>query len=73
MTKLEVRAATEDDLAAIAAVAEATGQVEEWSGSDPAYVRHLLAHGQVMVAERRAPGAPGRHFWRLCGRRVPRG
>ena len=54
MTKPEVRAATEDDLAAIAAVAEATGQVEEWSGSDPAYVRHLLAHGQVLVAEHRA-------------------
>ena len=50
MTKLEVRTATEDDLAAIAAVAGATGQVEEWSGSDPAYVRHLLAHGQVLVA-----------------------
>ena len=54
MTKIEVRAATEDDLAAIAAVAEATGQVEEWSGSDPAYVRHLLAHGRVMVAEQPA-------------------
>jgi len=54
VTKPEVRAATEDDLAAIAAVAEATGQVEEWSGSDPAYVRHLLAHGQVLVAEHRA-------------------
>jgi GNAT superfamily N-acetyltransferase len=50
VTKLEVRTATEDDLAAIAAVAGATGQVEEWSGSDPAYVRHLLAHGQVLVA-----------------------
>lgn len=59
MTKLEVRPATEDDLAAIAAVAEATGQVEEWSGSDPAYVRHLLAHGRVMVAEHRAAGAQG--------------
>ncbi len=50
MTKIEVRAATEADLAAIAAVATATGQVEEWSGTDPAYVRHLLAHGQVLVA-----------------------
>ena len=59
MTKLEVRAATEDDLAAIAAVAEVTGQVEEWSGSDPAYVRHLLAHGKVLVAEQRAAGAQG--------------
>lgn len=51
MTKIEVRAATGGDLAAIAAVATATGQVEEWSGSDPAYVRHLLAHGRVLVAE----------------------
>jgi len=50
VTKIEVRAATEADLAAIAAVATATGQVEEWSGTDPAYVRHLLAHGQVLVA-----------------------
>ena len=50
MTKIEVRAATVADLAAIAAVAAATGQVEEWSGSDPAYVRHLLAHGRVLVA-----------------------
>ena len=38
MTKFEVRAATEADLDSIAAVAIATGQVEEWSGSDPAYV-----------------------------------
>jgi GNAT superfamily N-acetyltransferase len=52
VTEIEVRPATEDDLAAIAAVAEATGPAEEWSGTDPAYVRHLLAHGQVLVAER---------------------
>jgi len=51
-----VRAATEDDLLAIAAVAESTGPAEEWSGTDPAYVRHLLAHGQVLVAERQATG-----------------
>ena len=51
VTKIEVREATGDDLAAIAAVAIATGQVEEWSGSDPGYVGHLLAHGQVLVAE----------------------
>ena len=51
MTKFEVRAATEADRDSIAAVAIATGQVEEWSGSDPAYVTHLLAEGQVMVAE----------------------
>ena len=51
MTNVRVRAATDSDLGAIARVAEATGQVEEWSGSDPAYVRHLLAHGRVAVAE----------------------
>ena len=54
-----MRAATEDDLAAIAAVAESTGPAEEWSGTDPAYVRHLLAHGQVLVAERQATGGQG--------------
>jgi GNAT superfamily N-acetyltransferase len=59
VTEIEVRAATEDDVAAIAAVAEATGPAEEWSGTDPAYVRHLLAHGQVLVAERQATGGPG--------------
>jgi len=48
-----VRPAAASDLAAIARVAEATGQVEEWSGTDPAYVRHLLAHGRVAVAELR--------------------
>src|SRR5260370_40048008 len=50
VTDVQVRAATEDDLAAIAAVAAATGQVGEWSGSDPGYVRHLLAHGRVLEA-----------------------
>jgi GNAT superfamily N-acetyltransferase len=51
VTNVRVRAAARADLAAIARVAEATGQVEEWSGSDPAYVGHLLAHGRVAVAE----------------------
>jgi GNAT superfamily N-acetyltransferase len=51
VTNVRVRAATGADLDAIARVAAATGQVEEWSGSDPAYVRHLLAHGRVVVAE----------------------
>jgi len=54
-----VRAATEDDLLGIAAVAESTGPAEEWSGTDPAYVRHLLAHGRVLVAERQATGGQG--------------
>ena len=51
MTNVHVRPAADTDLAAIARVAKATGQVEEWSGSDPAYVGHLLAHGRVAVAE----------------------
>ena len=53
MTNVQVRPAADTDLAAIARVAEATGQLEEWSGSDPAYIRHLLAHGRVAVAEQR--------------------
>jgi GNAT superfamily N-acetyltransferase len=52
MTTTEVRDATPADLAAIAEVAIAAGQDEEWAGSDPRYIRHLLAHGRVMVAER---------------------
>lgn len=40
------------DLEAIAAVARATGQDEEWAGADSAYVRHFLAHGRVVVAVR---------------------
>jgi GNAT superfamily N-acetyltransferase len=53
VANVTVRPAAASDLAAIARVAEATGQVEEWSGTDPAYVRHLLAHGRVAVAELR--------------------
>ena len=53
MTSVHVRPAADTDLAAIARVAEATGQVEEWSGSDPRYVRHLLTCGRVAVAEQR--------------------
>jgi GNAT superfamily N-acetyltransferase len=49
---IEVREAGEADLPAIAEVARATGQDEEWGGADPAYVRHLLAHGRVVVAAR---------------------
>jgi GNAT superfamily N-acetyltransferase len=46
-----VRPASEADVAAIAAVTIATAQQEEWAGANPRYVRHLLAHGQVVVAE----------------------
>jgi|GEM_PF-1961644 len=41
MTQLEVRAATESDLPAIAAIALATGQDEDWDQAFPAYQRHL--------------------------------
>ena len=44
-----MRDAHPGDLAAIAAVALAAGQDEEWGGADPAYVAHLLAHGRVVV------------------------
>jgi GNAT superfamily N-acetyltransferase len=48
---IRIRPADPADLDAIAAVSTATGQVEEWSGSDPAYVTHLLTEGRVLVAE----------------------
>ncbi len=51
MRDVRVRAATEADLAAIAAVTTATGQHDEWAGTNPAYVRHLMEHGRVVVAE----------------------
>lgn len=48
---MSVRDATESDLTPIAMVAAATGQEGEWSGSDPSYIRHLIAHGRVVVAD----------------------
>ena len=53
MTGIRIRDATAADTEAIARIAIATGQDEEWSGSDPAYVRHLLAHARLIVAEHR--------------------
>jgi GNAT superfamily N-acetyltransferase len=53
VTDIKIRDATAADTEAIARIAIATGQDEEWSGSDPAYVRHLLAHGRLIVAEHR--------------------
>jgi hypothetical protein len=50
VAEIEVRAAVEADLPQIAAVAVAAGQDEEWAGADPAYMTHLLAVGQVVVA-----------------------
>jgi GNAT superfamily N-acetyltransferase len=52
MTQFDVRAATEADLPAIAAIALATGQDEDWDQVFPAYQHHLLAHGTLLVAER---------------------
>jgi GNAT superfamily N-acetyltransferase len=53
VTGIRVRDATSGDLEPIAKVATAAGQDEEWSGSDPAYVSHLLAHGRLVAAEHR--------------------
>jgi len=50
---ITVRDATAADTEAIARIAIATGQDEEWAGSDPAYVGYLLAHGRLVVAEYR--------------------
>jgi GNAT superfamily N-acetyltransferase len=52
MTETLVRAATAADVPGIARVAVATGQDEEWAGSDPAYVAWLLASGRLLVAVR---------------------
>jgi GNAT superfamily N-acetyltransferase len=52
MTGTDIRAATAADAPAIGQVAVATGQDEEWSGSDPAYVAWLLANGRLLVAVR---------------------
>jgi GNAT superfamily N-acetyltransferase len=51
MPELTVRAARPDDVAAIAAIAIAAGQEDDWSGRNPAYVRHLMQQGRLLVAE----------------------
>jgi GNAT superfamily N-acetyltransferase len=50
-TDVAIRAATETDHAAISAVTLATGQHEEWAGTNHAYIGHLMDHGRVVVAE----------------------
>jgi GNAT superfamily N-acetyltransferase len=50
MTETQLRNATQADWPAIAAVARATGQDEEWAGADPAYLEYLEAHGRLLVA-----------------------
>jgi GNAT superfamily N-acetyltransferase len=51
MSDVRVRPATEADFPAIAAVTIATDQHGEWAGTNPAYLSHMLEHGQVVVAE----------------------
>lgn len=46
-----IRPATTADLGAIAAIAAATGQDEDFENDYPAYVSHLIAHGVMLVAE----------------------
>jgi GNAT superfamily N-acetyltransferase len=50
MTGTALRNATQADWPAIAAVARATGQDEEWAGADPAYLDWLQTHGRLVVA-----------------------
>ena len=49
MAGIEVREAGRGDLPEISAVAHSTGQDEEWGGTDPAYMTHLLEYGKVVV------------------------
>jgi GNAT superfamily N-acetyltransferase len=47
-----VRTAQAGDVTAIVAIAQATGQEEDWDDVYPAYISHLLQHGTLLVAER---------------------
>jgi GNAT superfamily N-acetyltransferase len=47
---MEIRAATEADGEEIARVRLALGSAHDDSGADPTYRRHLIAHGQLLVA-----------------------
>jgi GNAT superfamily N-acetyltransferase len=51
MPDMRVRPAAAADLARIAQVAAATGQHDLWGGQNPAYIRHLMDVGRVVVAE----------------------
>jgi GNAT superfamily N-acetyltransferase len=48
---LTIRAAGPADVAAIAAIAIATGQDDDWSARNPAYIQHLMRHADLLVAE----------------------
>lgn len=47
-----VRQAETSDLGAIAEIARATGQDEDWDDVYPAYIGHLLSRGTLLVAQR---------------------
>jgi GNAT superfamily N-acetyltransferase len=49
---VSVRPAADGDLEGIAAIALATGQDEDWDVVFPGYLRHLMVHGTLLVAER---------------------
>ena len=49
-----VRDALVSDLADIVRVAALAGEDHEWAGGDERYLQHLLAHGQLVVAEEAA-------------------
>jgi GNAT superfamily N-acetyltransferase len=51
-TPTSVRAAEAADVAAIIAIAMATGQDEDWDEVYPSYIRHLMTRGSLLVAER---------------------
>lgn len=51
MREVTVRPAGEQDLVVIAAVMLANDRHYEWGGGNAAYVRHLMNHGSVLVAE----------------------
>ncbi len=71
MSTITVRGATPADFPGIAKVAVATGQDEEWAGSDPAYLAYLLEHGTLLVAERDG-SVTGFGATRLIGEGRPR-
>jgi GNAT superfamily N-acetyltransferase len=50
---VSVRDAQDADLERVAAIAAGTGQHDDWGGANPAYIRHLMRVGRVVVAEAR--------------------
>jgi len=50
--RIQVRPAEPADLPAIIAISKATGQDEDWEQVYPSYIRHLMRHGTLLVADR---------------------